>query len=97
MLSMSSVAEPIVQTPPPQARPLPPFAVVLHNDDINEMDRVVDVLVEIVRIRLQDACAMTLEAHNDGESIVCRTHRERAEFLRDQLLSKGLTATIERM
>jgi ATP-dependent Clp protease adaptor protein ClpS len=97
MLPMSSVAEPVVQTAAPQARPLPPFAVVLHNDDVNEMDRVVDALVEIVRVRLQDACTMTLEAHNYGESIVCRTHRERAEFLRDQLLSKGLTATIERI
>ncbi|NBX26175.1 MAG: ATP-dependent Clp protease adaptor ClpS [Planctomycetes bacterium] len=94
---MTAVAEPVVQIASPQSRPLPPFAVVLHNDDVNEMGRVVDVLVEIVRLQLQDAFGLTLEAHNEGEAIVCRTHRERAEFLRDQLLSKGLTASIERI
>lgn len=94
---MTAVADPQAQTAPPQVRQLPPFAVVLHNDDVNEMARVVHVLVEIVRVKLPDAFGLTLEAHNEGEAVVCRTHRERAEFLRDQLLSKGLIATIERI
>lgn len=94
---MTSLADPEVQTAPPQVRPLPPFAVVLHNDEVNEMGKVVQTLVEIVRIKLPDAFELTLEAHNEGEAVVCRTHRERAEFLRDQLLSKGLIATIERI
>lgn len=94
---MTATAEPAVQVAPPQARPLPPFAVVLHNDDVNDIQRVVLSLVEIVRVKLPDAFELTMEAHNEGEAVVCRTHRERAEFLCDQLLSKGLTATIERI
>lgn len=94
---MTATAEPVVAPAFPQSRPLPPFGVVLHNDDVNDIARVVETLVEIVRIRLPDAFEFTMEAHNEGLAVVCRTHRERAEFLRDQLISKGLHASIQRI
>lgn len=94
---MTATAEPVVAPAVPQAQPLPPFGVVLHNDDVNDIGRVVETLVEIVRIRLPDAFELTMEAHNEGQAVVCRTHRERAEFLRDQLISKGLRASMQRI
>jgi ATP-dependent Clp protease adapter protein ClpS len=36
-----------------------------------------------------------MEAHDKGVGLVCVTHKELAELKRDQLLSKGLTASIE--
>ena len=96
-VGMSVATEPLVEAAPPRPLKLPPYAVVLHNDDVNEIARVVQVLVETIRIQLSDAFESTMEAHNEGASVVCRTHRERAEFLRDKLISQGLIATIERI
>ena len=92
---MSTATEPKVASP--RVEQLPPFGVILHNDDVNHMERVVEVLVQVLRIPAQMAIALMLESHNDGESVVCRTHRERAEFLRECLDDQGLLATVRRI
>ncbi|HEX9006537.1 MAG TPA: ATP-dependent Clp protease adaptor ClpS [Bacteroidota bacterium] len=79
------------------ARLLPPYAVILHNDDHNTMDHVVVALVRSVpSLSPQDAVRIMLEAHNNGRAAVIVCPLEIAELYRDRLQSFGLTATIEK-
>ncbi|MCE9619354.1 MAG: ATP-dependent Clp protease adaptor ClpS [Planctomycetes bacterium] len=75
---------------------MPQWAVRLHNDDKNDMVYVVSTLIKLIRIPAKDATERTLETHNNGSAIVFQTHREHAELVRDQLQSKGLSASIEK-
>jgi ATP-dependent Clp protease adaptor protein ClpS len=78
---------------PPQ--PLPPWKVLLHNDDTNEIGFVVRTIIELAHLREQDAILRTLEAHETGVALLVTTHKERAELYREQFQSKGLVVTIE--
>ena len=78
---------------PPQQ--LPPWKVLLHNDDKNDMLFVVVTIMELTTIGEQDAKLRTLEAHETGVALLLTTHKERAELYKDQFESKGLTVTIE--
>ena len=78
-------------------RLLPPYAVVLHNDDKNDMVHVVRSLMRsIPALSLQKATKIMLEAHNEGKARVIVCPLEQAELYRDRLQSCSLTATIER-
>ena len=75
---------------------LPPYSVILHNDDHNEMVYVVQCLVKSVpNLGTSKAVWIMLEAHNRGRAIVTTCPLELAELYRDRLESFGLTATIE--
>ena len=77
---------------------LPPYRVVLHNDDVNEMGHVVRALLNSVpELDTERAMAIMIEAHLQGRAEVIACPRERAELYRDRLESFGLTATIERV
>ena len=79
----------------PRVDHLPPFKVLLHNDDENDIEYVTDSLIELFRFSEPRAVTLVIEAHMTGVSLVMVTHRERAELAAEQLQSKGLTATIE--
>ena len=75
---------------------LPPYRVMLHNDDVNDMAHVVRALLTSVpELTPERAAEVMLEAHNHGQAEVIRCPLERAELYRDRLESFGLTATIE--
>ena len=77
---------------------LPPYRVVLHNDDVNDMGHVVRALLDSVpELDTEQAMAIMIEAHLQGRAEVIACPRERAELYRDRLESFGLTATIERI
>jgi ATP-dependent Clp protease adaptor protein ClpS len=78
---------------PPQR--LPPWKVLLHNDDKNDMRFVVLTIVELTPLNEQAAKLRMLEAHKDGVALLLTTHKELAELYRDQFKSKGLIVTIE--
>jgi ATP-dependent Clp protease adaptor protein ClpS len=78
---------------PPQ--PLPPWKVLLHNDDKNTVDYVVSSIIELTPLNEQDAVNRMQEAHKTGVALLLTTHKERAELYKDQFESKGLTVTIE--
>src|SRR5574341_607015 len=74
---------------------LRPRAVILHNDDVNEMTNVVQSLRRSVpSLSTQQAITIMLEAHQQGKAVVIRCPLEEAELYRDRLESCGLTATI---
>ena len=75
---------------------VPPWRVILHNDDHNTMEHVVESLVRCVpSLTVEAAAAIMLEAHNEGKATVIECPKEAAEHYRDALESRGLTATIE--
>ena len=78
---------------PPQM--LPPWKVLLHNDDKNSREFVVDAIIELTPLKKQDALLRMDEADKTGVALLLTTHKERAELYKDQFESKGLTVTIE--
>ena len=81
----------------PKHEILPPWSVILHNDDHNEMFYVVRSLIKCVpNLGTTRATKIMLEAHNRGKALVTTCPLELAELYRDRLQSCGLTATIEK-
>lgn len=89
----ASKAKPTPQNKPPQ--PLPPWKVLLHNDDHNEFLFVIATIIELTPLNPDDAILRTTEAHKTGVALLLVTHKERAELYQEQFASKGLTVTIE--
>lgn len=77
-------------------RHLPPWVVILHNDDHNTMDHVVESLLRSVpSLTPEEAIEIMYTAHNHGQAAVTTCPRETAELYRERLEACGLTATIE--
>lgn len=75
---------------------LPPYKVIVHDDDYNEMNYVVFALVHAVNtLTVPEAERIMLTAHLTGQAIVVVCPREVAEYYQERLLSYNLTATIE--
>ncbi|TDJ57503.1 MAG: ATP-dependent Clp protease adaptor ClpS [Planctomycetota bacterium] len=79
----------------PRTRRLPPWRILLHNDNVNDMPYVVETIVALTRLNRHDAVSRMLEAHTRGLSLLLTTHREHAELLDEQFQSKRLKVTIE--
>jgi len=74
---------------------MPPWKVLLHNDDVNDMEFVVRAIIELTPLNKTDALQRMFEAHHTGVAYLLSIHKERAELYQDQFTSKGLTVTIE--
>ncbi len=71
-------------------------AVILHNDEVNSMDHVVDALLHSVpELSHHDAVSVMLEAHTKGRAVVTVRPLTTAQLYRDRLWSLGLEATVE--
>ncbi len=79
------------------ARKLAPrYRVLLHNDDHNSMEYVVQALIKTVPGLTQpQAVDIMMEAHNAGVALVITCVQEHAEFYCETLTSLGLSSTIE--
>ncbi len=79
-----------------QKKPAPQYKVLLHNDNHNSMEHVVEVLITTIpRMQPPQAMGIMIEAHNSGVAVVIVCAQEHAEFYCEQLKSHGLTSTIE--
>src|SRR3954454_19563313 len=67
----------------------PPYAVVLHNDDVNGFDFVVGVLRKVFHYGRLKAFRLTLKAHVSGRCIVWSGSLEVAELKAEQIRSCG--------
>ncbi|MGE0228442.1 MAG: ATP-dependent Clp protease adaptor ClpS [Dehalococcoidia bacterium] len=86
-----------VDVPDGLSERLPPYRVILHNDDLNEMGHVVRALLASVpELSPERAVEIMLQAHRFGRASVISCPLERAELYRDRLEARGLTSTIER-
>ena len=45
------------------------FAVILHNDDVTTMDFVVEILVQIFHKAVQEAAALMMDVHENGQAV----------------------------
>ena len=100
-MSRTAVAQSGAQIQPEEltrmrAKLLPPYKVILFNDDYNDMDYVVSVLLRLIS-HLTEAAAVEimLTAHLMGSAVVIVCPKESAEYYQERLLGYGLTATIE--
>ena len=74
----------------------PRYRVLLHNDDFNSMEYVVQVLMQTVSSLTQpQAVSIMMEAHTSGVALVITCAQEHAEFYSETLKNHGLTSTIE--
>ena len=94
----TAVAAPPAKKPAP-AKPkpkrLPPYNVLLHNDDVNTVEHVIHSILRITTLAPQDALLRTLDAHETGVALLLSTHRERAELYVEQFAACRITVTAE--
>lgn len=77
-------------------KPAPHYRVLLHNDDSNSMEHVVQALMKTVAGMTQpQAVNIMMEAHTNGIALVITCDLEPAEFYCETLKNHGLTSTIE--
>jgi ATP-dependent Clp protease adaptor protein ClpS len=93
----AAVAEPKQKQKPSEREPgmLPPYKVLLHNDDVNTFEHVIVTIVRLTSLGPEEAIQRTLEAHEAGLALLVVTHKERAELYQEQFASASLTVTIE--
>ena len=92
MVTAESATRPEVDQ---QTRLLPPFRVMLHNDDVNTFEHVVIAILKLTPLNEQEAVEKTIEAHETGASLLLVTSKERAELYVEQFASLSLTVTCE--
>ncbi len=95
--TMTAEAAPVKRPsdPPRKPKQLPPFRVLLHNDDVNTFEHVIQSIVNLTTLSAKEATLRALEAHEGGVALLLVTHHERAELYQEQFASLNLTVTIE--
>jgi len=91
-----STSSPVCEKAPPTKASLPPWKVILHNDDHNAAEIVVKRVREIVHLDEEDAVIKVLEAHETGCSLLATTHQEKAELFVEQFETFKITVTAEK-
>ena len=77
-------------------KPAPRYRVLLHNDDFNSMEHVVESLLKVVPcLSMPQAVNIMMQAHVSGVAVVIICALEPAEFYCEGLQGQGLTSTIE--
>ena len=74
---------------------LPPYNVVLLDDDHHTYEYVIEMIVALFGYDPQKAFAMAQEVDAKGRVIVLTTHKEKAELKRDQITAYGADARSE--
>ncbi|MGL6076126.1 MAG: ATP-dependent Clp protease adaptor ClpS [Fimbriiglobus sp.] len=68
---------------------LPPYAVMLHNDDYNSMPFVAFVLKSVFGYPMEKCVELMLEAHETGQAVVWVGSLEVAEMKADLMVGFG--------
>src|SRR5438067_4106334 len=68
-------------------RRIPPYHVILENDDYHTIEFVVDVLRKVLGCPLERAVQLALQAHTTGRSIIWTGTKEVAELKVEQVRS----------
>jgi ATP-dependent Clp protease adaptor protein ClpS len=92
MAEAETVAETDTQQ---QVRHVPPFKVVLHNDDVNTFEHVIVTILKLTPLKEPEAITKTIEAHETGQAVLLVTSKERAELYVEQFATFRLTVTCE--
>lgn len=68
-----------------KTRRIPPYNVILHNDNFHSFDFVVEVLRKALGYTQERAWKLTMQAHHAGRSVVWTGSKEVAELKLDQI------------
>jgi ATP-dependent Clp protease adaptor protein ClpS len=96
----TQTAEPPKAAPKKSAKPrrktkqLPPFNVVLLDDDDHTYEYVIEMLGQVFGYAKEQAFKLAEEVDGSGRVIVLTTHKELAELKRDQILAYGRDSRI---
>jgi len=77
------------------SKPLPPWKVILHDDDVNLFDDVVQAVCTLAGLNKEEAVVRVQEADRTGSALLLVTHLERAELYVEQFASCNIMATAE--
>ena len=91
----SPARQPTKRTGRPKGKLLPPYKVILHNDEVNYAEFVALTIFKLTPLSTEQAVQKTREADASGTAVLLVTHRERAELYVDQFTSCKLTVTAE--
>lgn len=72
-----------------RTKKLPPYNVIIVNDEEHTFDYVIELLIKLFAHSLPAAEALTWQIHNRGRAVVYTTHKEKAELKREQVVSYG--------
>lgn len=72
-----------------QTKRQPPYAVILHNDDINTFDFVIETLRKVFGYEMEKCVELTINVHNNGRGPIWSGALEVAELKADQIRSRG--------
>lgn len=70
-----------------KTRRIPPYNVILENDDHHSMEFVIDVLQKALGYSVERSYQLMLQAHTSGQSVVWTGSKEVAELKLEQMLS----------
>src|SRR3954451_2367966 len=70
-----------------RTRRIPPYNVILENDDHHSMEFVVEVLQKSLGFSVERAVEHMMQAHSTGRSVVYTGPKEVAELKMDQILT----------
>jgi ATP-dependent Clp protease adaptor protein ClpS len=68
-----------------RTRRLPPYNVILHNDDHHSMEFVIDVLSKVLGCAQERAYLLMMEAHTSGRAVIWTGPKEVAELKAEQV------------
>lgn len=72
-----------------ESRQLPPYNVVLLNDEEHTYEYVIEMLMKIFSVSIEKAFMMAKTVDTEDRVIVMTTHKELAELKRDQIHGYG--------
>jgi ATP-dependent Clp protease adaptor protein ClpS len=82
-------APPRVRPAPGKPKLLPPYAVILENDELHTYPYVMEMLQRVFGKSIEDAFLLTQQVDEEGEAQVWTGQKEVAEFKRDQVRGYG--------
>jgi ATP-dependent Clp protease adaptor protein ClpS len=85
-----AVAQKAKASKKPRPAQMPPYHVVLLNDDDHTYDYVIEMLKVIFAYPDEKGFQLAKEVDRDGRVILLTTHRELAELKRDQIHAYGV-------
>jgi len=97
--NIATLPEPMVTTRTrrdEKVKKLPPYHVVLHNDDDHTFEYVISMLQQLFGHPIERGHQMAVEVHTKGRVIVDTTSKERAELKRDQIHAFGADPLLPR-
>jgi ATP-dependent Clp protease adaptor protein ClpS len=68
-----------------RTRRIPPYHVILENDDHHTMDFVTEVLQKVLGCPMEKAVQLMLQAHHAGRAVIWTGTREVAELKAEQI------------